>query len=92
MQKFTTYIMCGEHTSKDDYENEVQLDNIVGVAMIEKNVRMTTGQDCTLIHYLYIKPGIRHQNIGIIVLKTIISQPEYINRKIMAVTSLHQSS
>ena len=51
MQNFTTYIMCREHTIKDNGGKEVQLYNIVGVAIIEKNVRMTTGLDRSLIHY-----------------------------------------
>ena len=41
MHNFTMYIMCVKHTNKDDDGKEVQSCNIVGVAIIEKNIQMT---------------------------------------------------
>ena len=54
-------------------------------------VKMTTGNDRSLIHYLCVLPEIRRQNVGTTMLKMIMSQDEYENRKIMAMTSLPAS-
>ena len=50
-----------------------------------------TGEDRTLIHYLCVKPEVHYQNIGLALLKIIMSQHEYCNHKVMAVASLHSS-
>ena len=52
---------------------------------------MMTGEDSTLMHYFCVKPEPRYQNMDIALLKTITGQPEYCNRKIMAVTASHSS-
>ena len=44
-----------------------------------------------MIHYLCVKPEVHYQNIGLALLKAIMSQPEYYNRKVMAIASLHRS-
>ena len=49
---------------------------------------MTKGEERTLIHYLVVHPEHRQKNIGTALLKIIMSQSEYENNKIMAVTSL----
>ena len=66
----------------------VDVCKMVGVTIVEKTVHMTQGLDRTLIHYICVEPTVFRQCIGTSMLKMIMNQPEYENRKIMAVTSL----
>ena len=76
MINYTTCIMCGKRTAKDDEGKEFDLCNIVGVTIVEKTVQMTKGQDRSLIHYLCVLPQIRRENVGTAMLKMIMSQRE----------------
>ena len=83
--------MCAEITEEDEKGEEEESTNIIAVMIVEKNVVMTKEQDRSLMHYEYVTPKFRYQNIGTTLTKTITSQREYDNRKIMAVTSLPAS-
>ena len=83
MGNFTTFIMCGDVTRQG-----VELCIIVGVTIVEQTMHMTKGTDCTLIHYISINPSFCRKYLGAAMLKMIMNQPEYDNRKIVAVTSL----
>ena len=89
MQKFTTNFMVGHHISKGVDGKEIDLSSVVGVIIIEKDVQMTSGKSRSLIHYFMVKPDICTQYIGTAMLKMIMTQPEYVVRKIMAVTKLN---
>ena len=80
--------MDGYHTSKCDDGTEIDLCEVVGVTIIEKDVQMTSGNNRSLIHYLLVNPDVRLQHIGTAMLKMIMMKPEYVNCKIMAVTKL----
>ena len=43
MRKFTTYFMVRYHTSKDDEGEEIDLCELAGVVIIDKNVQKTSG-------------------------------------------------
>ena len=65
--------------------------SVVGVAIIEKDVQMTSGKNRPLIHYFIVKPDICTQHIDTAMLKIIMRQRAYVDCKIMAVTKLsHQ--
>ena len=78
--------MVGHHTSKRDDGKEIDLCEVVGVAIIEKDVQMTSGNNRSLIQYLLVNPDTRLQHVGTAMLKMIMIQPEYVDREIMAVT------
>ena len=88
MQKFKTYFMIGHHISKGDNGKAIDACSVVGAAIIEKNVQINSGEHRSLIYYLLVHKDIRFQNIGTAMLKMIMSQPEYVGRKIMSVTRL----
>ena len=43
--------MVGHHTSKDDEGQEIDICELVGVAIIEKDIQMTSGPNRSLIYY-----------------------------------------
>ena len=53
MQKFSTYFMGGYYTSNDDDGKEIDQCEVVGVAIIEKDVQMSLGSNCSLIHFYW---------------------------------------
>ena len=84
MLKFTTYFMIGNFSSNDD-DDGIQ---VLGVAIIEKNVVMNSEEERSLIHYLLVHDNIRCENIGTAMLQMIMSQKDYHEHKIMCVTKL----
>ena len=61
---------------------------MIGVDIIEKNVQMTSWHNRSLIHCLLVNPDICNQHIGTTMLKMVMSHRDYVDCKIMAVTSL----
>ena len=82
MKNYTTYIMCS--TVEQDYDDGTTHDqcHIVGVAIVEKTIVMTKGEERSLIHYLVVSPEFCLKNIGTAMLKMIMIQSEYENKKL----------
>ena len=57
---------------------------IVGVAIVEEHIEMTTSEKRSLIHYLAVLDSFCMKHIDTALLKMILSQSEYDDRKIMA--------
>ena len=91
MKNFTTYIMWSNF--EQDYDARTTADecSVVGVAIVEKPIVMIKCEERSLTHYLVVSPEYCLINIGTATLKMIMSQSEYENKKIMAVTSLPRS-
>ena len=56
--------MVGHHTSKDEDGKEIDQCMVVGVAIIEKDVQMSSGSNRSLIHFLLVNLDISLQHIG----------------------------
>ena len=88
MLKFTTYFMIGQCYVDSDADGK---DNdecqVIALAIVEKDVLMTSGEERSLIHYFLVDADFRFKNVGTAMLKMIMSPKEYCDRKVMFVTN-----
>ena len=59
---------------------------MVGITIIEKNVKKPSGPNCSLIHYLLVHPDVCNQHIGTAMLIIIMRKRDYVDRTIIAMT------
>ena len=86
MRNCNTYFMCS-HTKDDNAE----FTDIVGVAIVDKNIEMTTSEKRSLIHYLAVIDCYCMQHIGTVLSKMIFSQNYSNDRNIMAAKRLSKA-